>query len=44
LQRDPQTDFYGTPVPAYWMLVDEPGTQGSVANAEAWHCDSLVGG
>ncbi|MGH3635578.1 MAG: hypothetical protein ACRDTS_16135 [Mycobacterium sp.] len=31
-----QFDFYGNPVPAYYMLVDEPGSQGSVANAEAF--------
>jgi hypothetical protein len=39
---EPVRDFYGTIVPAYWMVEDAPGSQGSVANAEAYHQSSLL--
>ncbi len=29
-------DYWGTPIPAYTDLVDEVGSSGSVANAEAY--------
>jgi hypothetical protein len=33
---EPVTGYWGVEMPAYWQLIDEPGSPGSVANAEAY--------
>jgi hypothetical protein len=38
---EPLFDYYGSRVPAYWQIVDEVGSAGSVANAEAYPCHTV---